>query len=297
MNQNISIIADANGRSKNPLSQYRKEFISRLTADSQFSRDKWDAFEEFCEVAALWAHQMPYHAGDLAPDEDFNRIEAQFSEATKDFSPEKQARFNEMIWIVGMALHEHECDFMGEIFHELGVEDKGQSFTPFDASLLVARFALDPGLPGTLRDKLLKALKQQKVATFSDEACGAGGLLLAIAAQFAREGIDPTGCLIFEGTDIDRRAFNMAFLQLSCAGLMAEIRWGDSLSGEIKERRKTPQLKFFDEWVRQIRREQAIKASMDLLCPTPQQMSLPLHYEAGARLDLREQPKPPLAEQ
>lgn len=224
------------------LPDYKKDFVN-LINECGYSRHAWDVFRDFCEFASLAMHQAPYHARELRRDDDFDQIEQQYLEQTKRSDRETLERYAKMLSIMIVALNEHPCDFLGEVLSELELHNSnaGQFFTPFNVSRMMARIQV-----GDLRQQL----DQKPVITVADHACGAGGMLLAFALEALEQGVDPRSCIIFDAIDVDKRCFNMCYLQLSAAGLIADVHWGNTLSWEFWDHRQTMQRKLFNEWAR-----------------------------------------------
>lgn len=65
------------------------------------------------------------------------------------------------------------------------------------------------------------------------------------------QGLDPRSCLQIDCTDISRDAWNMSYIQLAALDLQGIVRHGNTLSGEVFQSRPTPQLRYFDQWLRE----------------------------------------------
>ncbi|MEL6853647.1 MAG: N-6 DNA methylase [Cyanobacteria bacterium J06607_13] len=210
-------------------------------------------------------HQLPYRGNELQRDESFDQIENQYLEHAKRSDRKTLERYSKMLGIVIVALAAHPCDFLGEVLGELELHNSraGQFFTPFHVSRMMARMQV-----GNLRD----VLEQKPVVTVADHACGAGGMLLAFALEVIEQGIDPRSCIIFDAIDVDRRCFNMCYLQLSASGLIADVHWGNTLSLEFWEHRQTMQRKLFNEWARpalQIAKMRELLREVDSVMSSP----------------------------
>jgi hypothetical protein len=120
-----------------------------------------------------------------------------------------------------------ETDFLGRVAGELGSLESGlgQFFTPFELSRLMSRIALsEEAAKATIRKKGFVSL--------SEPACGAGGMVLAMAAYFREVGLDPSRHMDVTCIDVSYTAARMCFVQLSLADISATVFIGDTLSQE-----------------------------------------------------------------
>lgn len=109
----------------------------------------------------------------------------------------------------------------------------GQEFTPYDISYLLART-----LPA---DGLADMIGRVGFFTLHEPACGAGGMIIAVA-QVVEEEVqrDPTSTMWFDAVDIDRLCSNMTYIQLSLLGLSGIVWHGDTLRMQMHSFRLTP---------------------------------------------------------
>lgn len=120
-------------------------------------------------------------------------------------------------------------DYLGRIFMnlELGNKHTGQFFTPFSVSKMSAKMTI-----GNLPD--------EGVLTVSDPTVGAGGMLLAAADIFNEKGINYAERMLAYGCDVDLRCVQMAYLQLSWAGVPALVYHGNTLTQQMWDFWETP---------------------------------------------------------
>ncbi|SQM11557.1 Type I restriction-modification system methyltransferase subunit [Escherichia coli] len=124
-------------------------------------------------------------------------------------------------------------DFLGAIFMELELGDnfRGQYFTPYSVQSLMARMLM-PGVRDTIQ--------REGIATVSDPACGAAGMLIAYAECLLEADINPSWHMFGSCIDIDPVAADMAFIQLSLLGIAAEVVTGNTLTMQFNRVRYTP---------------------------------------------------------
>lgn len=149
------------------------------------------------------------------------------------------ANMQEMFCLMVCALEAKFHDFLGAIFMELELGDnfRGQYFTPYSVQCLMARMLM-PGVQDTIR--------REGVATVSDPACGAAGMLIAYAECLLEADINPSMHMFGSCIDIDPVAANMAFIQLSLLGIAAEVVTGNTLTMQFNRVRYTPVYYFND---------------------------------------------------
>ena len=114
-------------------------------------------------------------------------------------------------------------DFLGELYMrlDLGQNQKGQFFTPWNISLCMAKM---------ISGNLMAQIEKQGFFDVSDPTCGAGCLLVAYAytARFDQK-INYQKRGLFVGIDIDPLAAKMCYIQLSLLGCPGYVFVGNSL--------------------------------------------------------------------
>lgn len=120
-------------------------------------------------------------------------------------------------------------DYLGSLYMglELGNKSTAQFFTPYQVSKMSAKMTIG-NIPDT------------EVLTVADPTVGAGGMLLAAADILNEKEINYTERMLAYGCDVDLRCVQMAYLQLSLAGVPAIIEHGNSLTLEIWDVWETP---------------------------------------------------------
>ena len=167
------------------------------------------------------------------------------------------ANMQEMFCLMVCALEAKFHDFLGAIFMELELGDnfRGQYFTPYSVQCLMARMLM-PGVRDTIR--------REGIATVSDPACGAAGMLIAYAECLLEADINPSMHMFGSCIDIDPVAADMAFIQLSLLGIAAEVVTGNTLTMQFRRVRYTPvyYLNDFEKRLADLRRFRAMRDFM-----------------------------------
>lgn len=164
------------------------------------------------------------------------KLEAEYMETVKRYTPEEVAAFVEMMGITSEAA-QGDGDFLGSAFmrNELSSHWHGQFFTPWSLALLMAEMTLDASHVSAL-------IEEKGFVSLLEPACGAGVTVLAAANVIRRQGHDPSRAMRVEAVDVDRTAALMSYVQFSANGIPALVRVGNSLSMEMREAWPTPAL-------------------------------------------------------
>ena len=122
--------------------------------------------------------------------------------------------------MVQMALERHREDFLGHALENLGAANthNGQFLTPVHLSRFIAKVSCR-GLDYT----------PGKIISLSDPACGSSVLLIEGAEQLLADGVRQADILIQAG-DIDGRACDISYVQLSLLGYAAVVQHMDALA-------------------------------------------------------------------
>ena len=122
-------------------------------------------------------------------------------------------------------LDDPEQDFLGEIYHRLGLAKggAGQVFTPYHVGHLMA--SINTAGPF--------ALDKSTLFVVNDACCGAGCLLIA-QYNVMREKLETTDpdwndYVLFVGQDIDPLACKMCYIQMCCLGIPGIVMVGNAL--------------------------------------------------------------------
>lgn len=190
----------------------KKEFVKKIQRMSG-KHSIHNIFNDFCHLARLSLANV-FHDPKL--DDEYNRI---LSRHDGDITP-----FSDLLALAVVAYESKIGDFLGECYHELGIENKnaGQFFTPYDVSYLMAKITMQ-------KDKVKQDLEEQGYITIGDEACGAGCTLLAGLAVLKENGINYQKHVLFFARDIDDNCAAMCYVQLALLGAPAIVITGDTI--------------------------------------------------------------------
>lgn len=200
---------------------HQKAFARLFDAACE-SKSRWGVFEDFVLMSAI--------AISNAVDKSHYAVrEARYMRKVEDYSKQELDLFPQMLGELTLSLEEDpEQDFMGKLFMnlELGNDAKGQFFTPYTLSHMMAEMLLMGSIP--------KLLNSKGWMSVNDPACGAGGMLIAEANTIRKLGYNPQVDAFFAGQDIDETAACMCYLQLSLLGLPGYVVVGDTLASPTR---------------------------------------------------------------
>lgn len=202
---------------------HRKAFLALFNATPRYHH-RHKVFEDFVSCAAIALHNGVVHDAGL---------EKKYLSITAGYEKEDVTQMAALLGHVVMALDQDRCDFLGSVFMELELGDKyrGQFFTPWDVSRMMASVQLS-GI-----DALMQA---QDFITLQEPASGAGCMVIAFAEEFAQRGYTVSEQLWVSVTDVDPLAANMSYIQLSLCGIAAEVVTGNALTLERRRTLYTP---------------------------------------------------------
>lgn len=189
---------------------YKKEFINCMKSIDN-SRNDYEIFSDFLTLASLSVTNAVK----------FNQeYENEYLQTIRKYS-KNQGKFPELLAIVVNAFEQNNFqDFLGEVFMQCGFGSKrnAQFFTPYHVSEFMAQITL------------LETDLNKDYITLSDPCCGAGGMIIAGAEVLYKRDINPQTKMFFVAQDIDKKCFEMTYIQTSLIGLAGQVIWGDTLT-------------------------------------------------------------------
>ena len=201
------------------LTSYAQDF-TKLLDTIKPSKNRYEIFSDWLIVASAALYSWKRDKS----------VEEEYLQVVKQYKAPELEKLCQLLAITVEALEEKTHDFLGEVFTEgnLSNEKKGQFFTPFHVSQLMAKLTIGE------RD-----IKNYRVIRVIDPCCGSGGLLIAGILEMEEHGINYQKDVLFNATDIDHRCARMCFIQLSLLAAPAVITCGNSLTMETFWQRET----------------------------------------------------------
>lgn len=230
----------------------RSRFI-HVFKDTGRHLGRWEVFSDFLSLAASELDMARIRAPESI--EHCRKICARYE--ASDI-----AKMQEMFCMMVCALDAKFHDFLGAIFMvlELGDNFRGQYFTPYPVQSLMARMLM-PGVRDTIR--------REGIATVSDPACGAAGMLIAYAECLLEADINPSMHMFGSCIDIDPVAADMAFIQLYVLGIAAEVVTGNTLTMQIRRVRYTP-VYYLNEFEKRLADQNRYRAMLEFMRGIPE---------------------------
>lgn len=176
--------------------------------------------------------------------------EKRYLQIIKKYTPDMQNLLAEVFAKIFVLLSQQVnpavgfADYLGELYmrSETSNSKAGQFFTPYCVSKMCAECSIDP-------HRVEQAIENDEVLTFSEPACGSGGMIIAAAdTLYYTYHFNYSRNMLVECSDIDSRCVHMCYLQLSLAGIPAIIFRRNTLTMETWDRWETPA--YIMQWTR-----------------------------------------------
>lgn len=126
----------------------------------------------------------------------------------------------------------HFNDYLGELYmrviEEFSKPTKGQYFTPYNVSKLMAHITFD--IPTHVNEKPI---------TINDPCCGSGGMCIAFIDLLDKRNINYLQHYLIYANDVDITCAYMTYIQLSMAGAAAIVEHKDTITQETYSTMRT----------------------------------------------------------
>lgn len=223
---------------------HKKEFL-RVFGDLTYRHSPWEVWQDFVTMIAC-------SFSNAVDPTKYDEREALYMSLIKKYSKKEQNLFPDLAARTVMALEENpEQDFLGAIYMELGLGNKGkaQIFTPYSVCDLLAQI---------VGGDVAKAVEAEGYIAINDPCCGSGATLIAGIHQARREldqvGLNWQNHVLIVAQDIDQTVALMCYIQISLLGAAAYVKIGNSLTepittGDSKENYWFTPMYFSQTWV------------------------------------------------
>lgn len=207
--------------------QQHKAALAKMITGFGYRHDKWQVFRDFVAMAAL-------AISNSVDKSQFEDREAQYMQIVARYSKEEVMQLAGGLANVVLALEEEPQDVLGSLFMslELGNSWKGQFFTPYELSYLMAKMTTGP--------QARADIERRGFFSVNDPCIGGGAMLIAAAHALRDEGINYQKHMHAVAADIDLCAVHMAYIQLSLLHVPAVVYHANSISMEVWSAWKTP---------------------------------------------------------
>jgi hypothetical protein len=206
----------------------------------------WRVFGDFCEMAAISFSNSLF--------KDQGR-EKRYLEIIGAYEPDEVKIFPALLALTAQGLEGLDCDFLGEIFMQMELSSHwhGQFFTPFHLCQVIG------GMAG--RD-CQEMLKRRGFITVSEPACGAGAMIIGMAAALREQNVNYQREIHVTAVDVDATAAYMCYVQLSLLHIPAVVYVGNTINMEMRSAWYTP-AHHLGFWDTKLRRGYALGSEMD----------------------------------
>ena len=193
--------------------ELKKLFIKEVHAAAR-GRYAVEVFADMVRAMAI-CFEAP-----LALGERHEELEKEYAQIKGRYTEDEFVHFPIALAMVQMALEKRREDFLGHALEELGAANthNGQFLTPVCVSRLMAQVGCQ-GIEYT----------PGKIISLSDPSCGSSVLLIEGAEKLLADGVRQADILIQAG-DIDGRACDISYVQLSLLGYAAVVQHMDALA-------------------------------------------------------------------
>ncbi|MEK8034239.1 N-6 DNA methylase [Ideonella sp. DXS29W] len=244
--------------------------LAKLIEQNAHQHRSFTVFTDFCELAAL-------SISNAVDRLHYAKREERYLQIAGKYSAEEMARFPRMLAELVQSLEACRHDALGSLFMacEFGDDAKGQFFTPYSLSSLMARMLLGDAADVVARGDFV---------TVNEPACGAGGMVIAFADALASMNISVHQHMHAVAQDIDLTAVHMAYVQLSLLHIPAIVIHGNSLALTEWDHWVTP-AHVMHFWDRKLARRAAAEATTSATGATPESPTVAPGSEAPAAGD------------
>jgi len=197
-----------------PGQEQRREFIN-LFKKLCYKYSDWQVWQDFIYMAAAALSQ---------PCDFKEEREKEYLEIINKYDKSEQEIFPQMLAkIVRSFEQEQFADILGDLYMqlEMGNKWKGQFFTPYHISVLMAKMSADD---------VKSEIDKKGYMTVSDMCCGGGAMLIAFAEHCYNEKVNYQNHVLFVAQDIDPVVAKMCYVQMSLLGMPGYVIIGNSIT-------------------------------------------------------------------
>lgn len=206
----------------------RIQSIAKLLRSGGYRHDRHRVFSDCMEAMAIGFARLDRSRAE--------QREARFLDIQRAYAGEDATLFARVLAETALALEDGPNDILGAVFGELevGNADRGQFFTPYEVSKLLAVLQIGDG------SHARELIAAHGFITVHEPAVGSGGLVIAMAEALAEAGINYQRHMHVTAIDVDARAAHMAFVQLSMLHIPAVVIVGNTITLECRDYWYTP---------------------------------------------------------
>lgn len=202
-----------------------KEFINTFN-QLTYRHRRWEIWTDFVVMFAC-------SLSNSIDKSHYEEREARYLKIIKKYDKQEQQLFPELVAHTVMALENNpEQDFLGDIYMKLnlGSQTRGQFFTPYHISCLMAEMTMDD---------VISQVEKDGYITIGDSCCGGGSTLIA-GIHAARKRLETANLnfqnhILVVAQDVDETVALMCYIQLSLLGMAGYIKVGNTFTEPIAQ--------------------------------------------------------------
>lgn len=211
---------------------YYKSLVKKFDA-FQYKHDMITVFEDFLYMAAASFSNVFDKIHYEKREAEYIRIINKYEKNERELFP---IMLVDLVMLFERAVETGQYDdYLGRLFMQLdlGNSARGQFFTPYHISLVMANMIIQP-------EDIAKHVEEKGYFTMLEPTCGAGGMVIAAYNAVLDAGFNPQKVMRVVSQDIDRRAVLMTYIQSTLLSIDNTVILGNSLMMEQKEVWYTP---------------------------------------------------------
>jgi len=214
-------------KNRPPQSDFRKTIEAVAASKSS----PLSVFQDFVRlVACSVAARVP---SETDPTGSISLREAEYLEVVKRYTRTELDQLARAMVALSAEMEDKPFqDVLGPYYLEIGArstqEARGEFYTPQALSEMIARMLID----------VEAIIAEGKSITVQEPACGAGGMILSLAQQFAPKEPDAPShvdLLRVTAIDVNPMACDMTFINTTMWGIPTQVIWGNTLKWEIHQ--------------------------------------------------------------
>jgi len=201
--------------------------LAKILRELAYRHGLWQVFRDFVAMSSI-------AMSNAVDKSQFETREAEYMKVVARYTKDEANLIAKGLGYVVMGLETGMQDFLGSLFMslELGDSWKGQFFTPYEISYLMASI--------TVGDRASAEIERKGFISVCDPCVGGGAMVIAAAHALQDAKINYQQHMHVVAVDIDLTAVHMAYVQLSLRHIPAVVYHGNSLSGETWSAWYTP---------------------------------------------------------
>lgn len=216
-----------------------KEFTTLFIKELNNLATKYDTRDKFVDFLHIATHAL---AVAFHNTQGFKWLAENAKTSHAKYSEDEINVFGKCLDIMNQAMELEHTDFLGQVYMEMEISNDraGQFFTPYHLSQLIAKTTYSED------SEFIELVGKKPFVTVSEPACGAGGMVIALAEHLKSLNIPYHEKMFVVAKDLDEKCFEMAFIQLSLYNIPARVIHGNTITMKDYKYLYTPAVFLYD---------------------------------------------------